>query len=330
MAGRRPRGRAGRSAGRAPSGSGRLAHAAGALDPAAGGVSARSPFVGAALPVGLAACGRRSPPPGAPLAAGCRRGAASANAAPVAALAAPATVAAGAPATFDAAGSSDPEGEALRFAFDLDGDGTYEFDGGQNPLALRSFPAPGTYTVGVRVVDPRGAAATAVAGITVTPAARPVPQPVLGRQGVATPKRGIVLVRLPGTKKFVPITDVSAIPNGTEIDARKGRVLLTVLHDASGRLDGAVFYAGRFIFNQGGGKTPITTLRLSGGSFTACSAKEARPGRAVDLLRRVRRASRAGPARSARSPRASCGATGAAGSAPRAATARRRCAARSG
>ena len=164
----------------------------------------------------------------------------------------------------------------MSFAFDLDGNGTYEFDGGQNPLALRSFAAPGTYTVGVRVVDPRGAAATAVAGITVTPAAGPVPRPVLGRQGVATPKRGIVRVRLPGTKKFVPITDVTAIPNGTEIDARKGRVLLTVLHDASGRLDGAVFYAGRFIFNQGGGKTPITTLRLSGGSFKACTAKKAR------------------------------------------------------
>ena len=31
------------------------------------------------------------------------------------------------------------------------------------------------------------------------------------------------------------MTDLTAIPNGTEIDARKGKVLLTVLHDASGR-----------------------------------------------------------------------------------------------
>ena len=200
----------------------------------------------------------------------------AANAAPVAALAAPGSVVVGAPATFDAGGSSDPEGEALRFAFDLDGDGSYEFDGGQNPLALRSFPAPGTFTVGVRVTDPRGAAATATTSIAVTPAARPVPLPVLGRQGVATPKSGVVLVRLPGTRKFVPITDVSAIPDGTEIDARKGRVLLTVLHDASGRLDGAVFYAGRFIFNQGGGKVPVTTLRLSGGSFAACGSRKAK------------------------------------------------------
>lgn len=34
-------------------------------------------------------------------------------------------------------------------------------------------------------------------------------------------------------------------------DARKGRVLITVLHDASGQTDGARYYAGRFMFRQG-------------------------------------------------------------------------------
>ena len=37
-----------------------------------------------------------------------------------------------------------------------------------------------------------------------------------------------------------------------------------------------MFYAGRFIFKQGGGKTPVTTLRLSGGSFAACGSKRAK------------------------------------------------------
>ena len=41
-------------------------------------------------------------------------------------------------------GSTDPEGEPLHYAFDLDGNGSYEFDGGDNPLALRSFATPGT------------------------------------------------------------------------------------------------------------------------------------------------------------------------------------------
>lgn len=49
------------------------------------------------------------------------------------------------------------------------------------------------------------------------------------------------------------LTALTVIPNGAEIDARKGRVLLSVLHDARGRLGGARFYAGRFVFSQGKG-----------------------------------------------------------------------------
>ena len=74
-------------------------------------------------------------------------------------------------------GSSDPEGETLRYAFDLDGNGSFEFDGGENPLALRSFAAPGTYTVGVRVTDPRGGTATAQRADRRRAPARAVPQP---------------------------------------------------------------------------------------------------------------------------------------------------------
>ena len=191
------------------------------------------------------------------------------NAAPAAALSAPAQLLAGAPAEITGAGSSDPEGETLRYAFDLDGDGAFEFDGGDNPLALRSFAIPGTYTVGVRVSDPRGGTATAQRQIAVT-AGPAVPQPVLGEQGVARPVRGIVRYRLPGRKRFRRMTELTAIPNGTEIDARKGRVLLTVLHDASGALDGARFYAGRFLFRQGKAAVPVTTLKLTNGTLSKC------------------------------------------------------------
>jgi len=50
-----------------------------------------------------------------------------------------------------------------------------------------------------------------------------------------------------------------------------------VLHDASGALDGARFYAGRFIFKQGGGTTPITSLRLTGGTYKGCPRPGAKP-----------------------------------------------------
>jgi hypothetical protein len=201
------------------------------------------------------------------------------NAAPVVSLAVPAQVQAGAPVTIDAAGTTDPEGEPLTYAFDLDGDGTYEFAGGDNPLALRSYTTPGTYTVGVRATDPHGASATATRSVAVTPAVQPVPLPVLHKQGVAQPLKGKVRYRLPGTKAFLPMVDLTAIPNGTDIDVRKGRVLLTVLHDASGRLDGAKFYAGRFIFNQGKGAVPVTSLRLKGGTYEGCP----KPGKAAKV-----------------------------------------------
>ncbi len=97
-----------------------------------------------------------------------------------------------------------------------------------------------------------------------------MPQPVLGEQGVARPVRGIVRYRLPGRKRFRRMTELTAIPNGTEIDARKGRVLLTVLHDASGALDGARFYAGRFLFRQGKAAVPVTTLKLTNGTLSKC------------------------------------------------------------
>jgi hypothetical protein len=72
-------------------------------------------------------------------------------------------------------------------------------------------------------------------------------------------------------KLFAGTAD-AGVSNG-ETDARKGRVLLTVLHDASGRLDGAEFYAGRFIFNQAGGhpifvtdmRNPVAPMQLGRG-----------------------------------------------------------------
>jgi len=214
------------------------------------------------------------------------------NAPPIAALAAPAGATTGATVTFDAGGSSDSEGEALRYAFDLDGDGTFELDRGASPVAARSFADPGVRTVRVRVSDPRGAAAVATRSIAISAPAPP--SPVLGKQGVARPLRGVVRFRLPGTRRFVRMRGLTAIPNGTEIDARKGRILLTVLHDASGRLDRARFYAGRFVFRQGKGRTPLTNLKLSGGSFAACGARApaAAAGEATASRTAVRRRKR--------------------------------------
>jgi glucose/arabinose dehydrogenase/PKD repeat protein len=59
--------------------------------------------------------------------------------------------------TFNAAASSDPDGDPLTYAWDLDGDGQY--DDATGPTASRTYP-PGQVTVRLRVADPSGAFGT--------------------------------------------------------------------------------------------------------------------------------------------------------------------------
>lgn len=61
--------------------------------------------------------------------------------------------------------SSDPDGEVVSQAWDLDNDG--DFDDGEGASAKRSFSRPGTYTVQLRVWDDAGATDTAAKTVTV-------------------------------------------------------------------------------------------------------------------------------------------------------------------
>jgi hypothetical protein len=65
----------------------------------------------------------------------------------------------------DASASSDPEGGALSFGWDLDADG--DFDDAANPRATLTFHDDGVHTVRVRVSDVEGATAISSALITV-------------------------------------------------------------------------------------------------------------------------------------------------------------------
>ena len=72
-----------------------------------------------------------------------------------------------------------------------------------------------------------------------------------------TSKHSISCVALSAAVAFKLLAGTAdVVAKRAETDARQGRVLLTVLHDASGRPDGARFYAGRYIFKQGNGSTP--------------------------------------------------------------------------
>jgi hypothetical protein len=97
-----------------------------------------------------------------------------ANRAPLPALtASPGVVAAGQQMSFDASGSTDPEGQQLRYEWDLDGNGSFETAGGTNPIITRAYTGTTTLTAHVRATDPHGATAVAGAPVRVD-AIRPV------------------------------------------------------------------------------------------------------------------------------------------------------------
>jgi hypothetical protein len=86
----------------------------------------------------------------------------------VASLAAsPAAVAGGGEVGFDASGSSDPEGLQLRYVWDLDGNGSFETDGGTSPTIRRAYTGTTTFNARVRVSDPHGGSAVAGAPVSV-------------------------------------------------------------------------------------------------------------------------------------------------------------------
>jgi hypothetical protein len=168
------------------------------------------------------------------------------------------------------------EGAAPPFTFGSNKPGSrFEcaIDGG--PFAACTSPwtpagvAAGAHTLAVRAIDSAGTADASPTTRSFTVAATPLPAqptptpvptptptpaPVAGKSVAAEPVSGKVLVKLPGSKNFVEL-DPSVIPNGAEVDTRKGTVEIT-------RSDGQVakFFDGIFKLTQAGG---ITTLTLS-------------------------------------------------------------------
>ena len=111
-----------------------------------------------------------------------------------------------------------------------------------------------------------------------------LPPPVAGRTGNASVVSGTVLVRLPGTGKFVKLTDATTIPVGSQLDTKRGTLKLTVALRASGAKASANLSGGRFLFGQKAGKGKLRTdLSLKGGSFKGCPP----PGKGGSARRRT-------------------------------------------
>jgi PKD repeat protein len=59
--------------------------------------------------------------------------------------------------SFDGTGSVDPDGGAItKYEFDLDGDGSYERDNGNDPTTSRRYTVAARYTIRMRVTDDEG------------------------------------------------------------------------------------------------------------------------------------------------------------------------------
>ena len=103
------------------------------------------------------------------------------------------------PVTFTST-STDPEGPIASQSWDLDGDG--QFDDIATPSAARAFAAPGSYSVGLRVVDADGAESSVTQAVAIL--ARPPqlmsPFPVvrlLGRVSARGTRVRLLTVRAP-------------------------------------------------------------------------------------------------------------------------------------
>jgi len=91
------------------------------------------------------------------------------------------------------------------------------------------------------------------------------PAPVLGQRETAGLVSGTVTIRLPNTTRFVVLSGETSIPNGAEVDATNGRVLITA-KTLSGKTVSAEVYGGRFRIHQDpDGETHfILSLALTG------------------------------------------------------------------
>jgi hypothetical protein len=137
-------------------------------------------------------------------------------------------------------------------------------DAGAYEVAAPAIQAATTTTaapVAVRAPQPAAIAQTPV----------PTPTPQYRSRVVVKPTSGTVRVKLSGTRRYVDLEAVDAIPFGASIDARKGRVRLYAIATRGGKVQAASFYGGVFAIHQVG---HVIELQLSGPAPT-CTPRRA-------------------------------------------------------
>jgi hypothetical protein len=139
-----------------------------------------------------------------------------------------------------------------------------------------------------RVVASRPTGVATGADATLTTPLAPEVRPVVGRRFDAAPLAGTVRVRVPGSRRFVVLRRGAALPVGSLVDTRRGKVSLTSARDSRGTTQSGAFHGGLFQVRQARSRAPVTDLVLRGAGFSACSPRPRRSASAA-RVRRVRR-----------------------------------------
>jgi Bacterial Ig-like domain (group 3) len=133
---------------------------------------------------------------------------------------------------------------------------TAKYGGDANFIGSTSSPSQ---TVTVRAPEKGSPGPNVTPGPNITPS----PGPEVGHLEEAAPVSGTVLIRLPGSHGFTSLTSAMLIPDGSELDATKGRIRLLVASGVPGVTNAVELYGGRFIVHQSTGATPRTYFILS-------------------------------------------------------------------
>ena len=97
---------------------------------------------------------------------------------------------------------------------------------------------------------------------------------MFGQSATIATASGEILVQLPGTAIYLPLSAASTVPVGTTIDATRGALKLTNVRSAGGKLQTGRFWGGSFTFRQTRGKQSTTVLTLTAPLSCAKSARQ--------------------------------------------------------
>ncbi len=152
-----------------------------------------------------------------------------------------------------------------------------------NPAGSDQSTSPASGVIQAAPTPPAAAAVVTPPGADPVPAAAPLP--VFTKFADAEPVSGRVLIRFPGTSKFVRLIQPELVPFHSIIDARHGRLRLRTI-DARNKIQTADFYGGVFQIFQRKVARGLTEANLYGGKFSVCPALGASKGKKAGLARK--------------------------------------------